>query len=110
MFTVHGTYSPSTSNALLILSQLIQIRRREKKLTQQALAERVGVSRSLVQRVESADTRCEIGVVFEMAPVLVIQLFQVPDSQPLLRESLTDKLALFPSRVRVGQQVVDNDF
>jgi len=104
------TYSPTTLSALQVFSQLIQVRRKERGLTQQALAERAGVSRSFVQRVESADARCEIGVVFEMAQLLGIQLFHSPDSQSALRASLQDKLTLLPAHVRVPKQEVSNDF
>ncbi|MCW8275179.1 helix-turn-helix domain-containing protein [Pseudomonas sp. PCH199] len=104
------TYSPMTLSALQIFSQLIQIKRKERGLTQQALAERVGVSRSLVQRVESADPRCEIGVVFEMASLLGIQLFQASDSHSTLLASLQDKLALLPAHILVPKQEVSNDF
>ena len=104
------TYSPTTLSALQILSHLIQIRRKERGMTQQALAERVGVSRSLVQRVESADARCEIGVVFEMAQMLGIHLFQAPEGYSTVLATLYDKLALLPSRTLVSNQEVSNDF
>ncbi len=104
------TYSPTTLSALQILSQLIQLKRKERGLTQQALAERAGVSRSLVQRVESADARCEIGVVFEMAQLLGVQLFPVSDSHSSVLASLQDKLALLPAHVLAPKQEVDNDF
>ncbi|MCX2898096.1 helix-turn-helix transcriptional regulator [Pseudomonas mandelii] len=104
------TYSPVTLNALQIFSQLIQVKRKERGMTQQALAERAGVSRSLVQRVESADARCEIGVVFEMAQLLGIHLFQASDSHSTLLASLQDKLALLPAHVVVPKQEVSNDF
>lgn len=104
------TYSPYTVSALQILSQLIQLKRKERGLTQQALAERLGVSRSLVQRVEAAEARCEIGVVFEMAHLLGIQLFQSPESHTTLLASLHDKLALLPARILVPKQEVSNDF
>lgn len=105
------TYSPVTLSALQIFSQLIQVKRKERGLTQQGLAERAGVSRSLVQRVESADARCEIGVVFEMAQLLGIPLFQAPaDNHSKLIANLQEKLALLPARVVVPKQEVSNDF
>lgn len=104
------TYSPVTLTALQVLSHLIQLKRKERGLSQQALAERVGVSRSLVQRVESADTRCEIGVVFEMAQLLGVQLFQAPDGHSALLEHLHDKLALLPLHVQASKKEVSNDF
>lgn len=103
-------YSPATLSTLQILSQLIQIKRRERGLTQLALAERIGVSRSLVQRVEAADARCEIGVVFEMAQLLGITLFQAPGTHPAVLASLRDKLALLPAHVVVSRQEINNDF
>ena len=103
-------YSPTTLSVLEILSPLIQLKRKERGYTQQALAERVGISRSLLQRVESGDSRCEIGVVFEIAHFLGIQLFQAPVSHSSLLAGLHDKLALLPAHVLVPKTEVSNDF
>ena len=50
-----------------MLGQLIRINRIERKLSVAQLAERVGASRDLMQRIEKGDPRCGIGIVFEAA-------------------------------------------
>nr|WP_314873227.1 helix-turn-helix domain-containing protein [uncultured Pseudomonas sp.] len=92
------------------MSQLIQVKRKERGLTQQALADRAGISRSFVQRIEAADPRCEIGVVFELAHLLGIQLFQSPESHSTILASLHDKLALLPAYAVPPKREIDNDF
>ena len=102
------TYSPHTVKALEILGKLIQLKRKERGLTLQQLAERAGVSRSLIQRLEKCDPGCEIGVAFEVAHLLGIELFESPVDQSTLIGILTDKIALLPASVRDSKKEVSN--
>jgi ribosome-binding protein aMBF1 (putative translation factor) len=107
---VQRTYSPYTKNAIIIFGQLIQLKRKERGLTQKGLADRVRVSRALVQRVEAGDPRCEMGLVFEMAFLLGIQIFEDEKTHTTMMDSLSDKIALLPAKVRVRKQEVSSDF
>jgi len=64
------TYSPQTTEALTVIGQMIVLKRKEAKLTAQALADKAGVSRSTIHRIERGDPKCEIGVAFELATLL----------------------------------------
>ena len=105
------TYSRYTHEVLLYLANQIRITRLERKMTAQELSERAGISRSLLQRIERADPACAIGVVFEVAHLLDIPLFQ-SDIQALARYNhlLADKLALLPSQARPSAMKVSDDF
>ncbi|MNG22320.1 helix-turn-helix protein [compost metagenome] len=104
------TYSPHTFKALEILGKLIQLKRKERGLTLQQLADRAGVSRSLIQRLEKCEPGCEIGVAFEVAHLLGIELFESPMGQSTLIGILTDKIALLPASVRASKKEVSNAF
>ncbi len=102
--------SPYTHKALEILGKLIQLKRKEKGLTLQNLADRAGVSRSLIQRLEKCEPGCEVGVAFEVAHLLGIELFESTVGQNTLANMLTDKIALLPASVRESTVEVSNAF
>ncbi|WP_206359345.1 helix-turn-helix domain-containing protein, partial [Pseudomonas viridiflava] len=49
------SYSSNTLDALKVMAQLIHLARKKKGLTAQALADKAGVSRGLIHRIERAD-------------------------------------------------------
>lgn len=104
------SYSPGTILALKALGTLIQIRRRENNDTALKLAERAGVSRGFIHRVEKGDPRCEIGVVFEIANLLGIPLISQDIDIKTVTSTLESKLAIMPQRVRTTKNVVSDDF
>jgi len=75
------------------------------------LAERSGVSRATLQKIEAGDMSCAIGIVFEVASIVGICLFE-SDNQPLVKniQRTQDTLALLPKRIRVKNKKVDDDF
>jgi transcriptional regulator with XRE-family HTH domain len=104
------TYSPNTLKALEVMGKMIQLKRKEKGLTLQSLADRAGVSRSLIQRLEKCDPGCEIGVAFEVAYLLGIHLFESHVGQEFLSEHLTNRIALLPASVRDKKIEVSDAF
>ena len=80
-------------------------------MTVAELAERAGVSRGLVHRVESGEMGSAIGVAFELAVIVGVPLF---DSTPsMLSEHLQfarERRALLPKSVRHRADEVDDDF
>jgi transcriptional regulator with XRE-family HTH domain len=56
-----------SSDLITLLAGLIRAARKERKLTIQEVADRAGISRGLLPRIEKGDMKCEIGVVFEVA-------------------------------------------
>jgi len=105
------TYSLYSQEAFNLLSKLIRAARIEQKHTVQEIANRAGVSRGLVQRIEKGDPKCEIGTVFEVATIVGVTLFETDLS--VLRKharQAEEKLALLPKSVRKQTKDVDDDF
>ncbi len=109
--SVPRTYSLYTEDALTLLAGLIRAARLERKMTAQEVAERAGISRSMLQRIEKADTKCEIGAVFEVAAIVGVKLFDL-ESSSLSKyiKQTQDKLALLPQKARKTVKVIDDDF
>lgn len=104
-------YSRYAAEAVSYLGHLIRKSRIERKETAAQLAERAGISRGLLQRIERGDPGCSVGAVFEVAALLGIRLFNLD------RESLTannqiasQTLTLLPSAVRPTRKPVKDDF
>ena len=104
----HGRYA---REAVTLLGSLIRKARIERKETAAELAERAGVSRGLVQRVERGDPGCAIGAVFEMAALVEIRLFDL-DRQGLAanNQAIAQTLRLLPAAARPPRKAVKDDF
>ena len=97
--------------ATVLLGQLIRTGRIERKLTVAELAERAGLSRGLVQRIEKGDPRCAIGSVFECAAIVGVRLFDA--DQPALTSAIEANartLTLMPKSVRAARIETNDDF
>lgn len=105
------TYSRYSREALTLLGGLLRSARIERKLGTQALAERAGISRDMLHRIEKGDPRCEIGVVFELAAILGVALFE-PELGALQARSreVQARLTLLPKAVHAPRAEVDDDF
>ena len=111
--SVNRTYSRYTEEAIRLLASLIRSARIEQKLTAQEVAERAGISRSMLQRIEKADLKCEIGAVFEVATLVGVSLFDASQSLTTIRKELNrtqEKLSLLPKTAHKARKVVDDDF
>ena len=107
----HRAYSRYSREAAQLLGQLIRRARIERKLTAAELAERAGLSRGLVVRIEKGDPGCAIGSVFEAAAIVGVRLFDL--DQTYLTEMLRAQkatLALLPRAVRTRKIDVQDDF
>nr|WP_298273364.1 helix-turn-helix transcriptional regulator [Geobacter sp.] len=91
------------------MGKLIRLARRERKMTEEDLAGRAGISRRTLQKIERGDLKCEVGLVFEVANLVGVKLFGDEDSANLSRHigRVDDKLALLPKRVRRVVKVDD---
>jgi transcriptional regulator with XRE-family HTH domain len=104
-------FSSYSRDALQLLAKLIRRARIERKLTAQDLADRAGISRGLVQRIERGDPGCAIGAVFETAAIVGVRLFDA--EQPTLAAHLSANnaiLALMPKTVHPSSRKVKDDF
>ncbi len=109
--SITRTYSRYSRDAVTLLGRLIRSARKERKLTTQEVAERAGISRGLLQRIEKGDLKCTIGAMFEVACIVGVKLFDADDSTLTRHIRQTDdKLALLPKSVRKTTRPVDDDF
>jgi len=109
--TVKSTYSRYSCDAAALLGAQIRVSRKERKYTAQELADRAGISRGLLQRIEKGDPKCGIGAVFEVAAILGIKLFDADkyDIIANLRQA-ENILTLLPKSIRKVTRAVDDDF
>jgi transcriptional regulator with XRE-family HTH domain len=108
---VSRAYSHYSRDALLAFGQLIKRARIERKFTAQELADRAGISRGLLQRIEKGDPACAIGPVFEVAAIVGVRLFdadQATISAAISANNAT--LALLPKSVRQSPTKINDDF
>ena len=111
MKLANRAYSRYAREALELFGLLIHNARIERKMTVAALAERAGVSRGLVHRVEKGDMGCSIGVVFELAAIVGVRLFDLDTTAlPYHLSKERDKLKLLPKSVRRKTSRVNSDF
>lgn len=104
-------YSKYAMDAMRLLGKMVRLARKTHGMTIAELADRAGVSRGLIQRIERGDSGCALGTVFEVAAILNIPLFQ-SDREGLVQrnEHIDDKLALLPKRIRKSSEEIDDDF
>lgn len=109
--TAIRTYSKYAREALSLLGKQIRLGRKQRRWSEHELAERAGIARATLQKIEKGDPGCAIGLVFEVAVLVGVPLFEA-DLPGLVRQHarLDDKLALLPKAVRSPATAVDDDF
>lgn len=104
-------YSPYCRDAAMLLGQLIQSARKEKKMTAAEMAERAGISRGTLYKIEHGNLKCELGIVFEVAAIAGISLFEMsPSGVSLERHRTQSKLNLLPKRIHKASEDFDDNF
>lgn len=104
-------YSRYTLEVIELFGCIIRAERIARKWTAQELCERAGISRGLLQRIEKGDPNCTLGIVFEVAYLLSIPLYD--SDEPTLTNLLDrhkEKLKLLPKYARNISRGVDDDF
>ncbi|MCY4446603.1 MAG: helix-turn-helix transcriptional regulator [Rhodobacteraceae bacterium] len=105
----YGSYSRYARDTVVLLGLLIKNKRIERQLTITEVAERAGISRGLVHRIESGNMKSSIGAAFEVASIVGLTLF---DAQPLALSSHLslerEKLVLLKSTRKKSGKVMDN--
>jgi transcriptional regulator with XRE-family HTH domain len=105
------SYSRYASEATELLGVAIHNARVERKLTVADVAERAGISRGLVSRIEKGEMGCSIGAAFEVAAIVGLRLFEAEPTTLTRHLSMErDKLTLLPQSVRTGTKGVKDDF
>jgi transcriptional regulator with XRE-family HTH domain len=109
--SITRTYSRYSREAVTLLAGLIRSARKQRKLTTQEVAERAGISRGMLQRIEKGDLKCEVGAMFEVASIVGVKLFDADETTLTKHIRQTEeKLALLPKSVRKIKKALDDDF
>ena len=105
------TYSKLTIEAARLLGRQIRFNRKIRKLPMSELAQRAGISRDTLQKIERGDLTCALGLVFEVAVLVGINLFEA-ESKSLSGQiySIDDKIALLPKNTHKSREILDDDF
>lgn len=104
-------YSKYAQEAAVLMGEQIKLGRKQRQWSEKNLAERAGISRATLQKIENGEMSCAIGSVFELATLVGIKLFE-SDNTPLAKqiEHTRDKVALLPQRIKVANKAVYDDF
>ena len=104
-------YSKYAHEAVILLGEQIKLGRKLRKWTEHNLADRAGISRATLQKIENGEMSCAIGIAFEVAALVGVNLFE-RDKLPLSKhiEQTRDKIALLPKRIQVKTKAVDDEF
>ena len=105
------TYSTLALEAARLLGRQIRLARKQRKWSQSELAARAGISRYTVQKIERGDMTCALGLVFEAASLVGIDLFEAQAS-PLDRRvhDIDGRIALLPKSTHKQRKIVNDDF
>jgi transcriptional regulator with XRE-family HTH domain len=104
-------YARYTLAAVELLGSLVQLERKSRRMTTQDMADRLGIDRGTLHRLERGDPKVELGVAFEACAILGIPLFEEDARGLTMRLSEAEKrLALLPNRVRSKPVDVSDDF
>ena len=105
-------YSRYTKEAVILLGKQVQLGRKERGLTEKDLAERAGISRTTLQKIEKGDLKCELGLALEVAVLVGVKLFEAENLASFSAgiDRVSDKIALFPKSIRKKQKGVDDAF
>ena len=105
------TYSRYCVKAVALLAQQIKLARKQRKMTEKELADRAGIARATLQKIEKGDTSVAIGFYFETAALVGINLFNSDKVDLSLQlDRLSDKIALLPKSVHKTTKDIDDDF
>jgi len=105
------TYSRYSTEAAALLGKQIKLGRKQRKWTEHDLADRAGMSRATLQKIEKGDLTCAIGLVFEVAALVGVKLFDTESTSLAMHiERTNDKIALLPKAIHKSKKVIDDDF
>jgi len=103
-------YSPYAVEAARLLGAQVRLARRERRWSQEELAERVGITARTVYKIERGDLSVGLGAAFEAATLLGVPLFHADPSRlatDLDRVQARSALLPRPTRARPAGEVDD---
>lgn len=105
------SYARYTIAAVELMGRLVELERKSRRMTANEMADRLGVDRGTLQRLEKGDPKVALGLAFEACAILGIQLFgETAQGLTMRLDEAGKRLALLPKRVRPKQLSVDDDF
>lgn len=109
MATQKRAYARYTLEGIALLGKMIRHGRKQRQMTQHELANRLGIARSTLQRVEQGDPKVEIGIMFEAAALVGVKLFDSDEKGvKTLSERMDDRIAVLPKHIyKTGKKVID---
>ena len=97
--------------ALELLGKMVRFGRKQRKMTEMELAERLGIARSTLQRLEKGDPKVEIGIVFEAATLVGVKLFDSEEKDlRQLSDQMDARIAVLPKHIYKKSKKVVDDF
>ena len=109
--SAHRSHSRYAREAAELLGLMIRTARIERNMTVTDVAERAGISRGLVHRIEKGEMGSSIGAAFEVAAIIGLRLFEAEPTTLTRHLSMErGKLTLLPQSVRTGTTKVKDDF
>ena len=104
-------YSKYTREALCLLGKQIQLGRKKHNWNESDLADRAGIARATLQKIEKGHSGCAIGLFFEVAVLVGVKLFD-PERSSLAHhlEQTDEKLTVLPKKIRRNAVMVDDEF
>lgn len=94
-----------------MLGQQIRLGRKSRRWSEQNLAARAGISRATLQKIEAGEMSPSIGLVFEVAALAGVPLFEQESRALATSIELTQsRIALLPKRIQARTKAVDDDF
>jgi transcriptional regulator with XRE-family HTH domain len=103
-------YSSYTKQSMSVFSDLIQVARKSMKWSEVELAERAGISRATVRKIEKGNPGTELGLYFEVATLLGVPLLNSDNAMKNASRELDLRLALLPKRVSSASIELFDDF
>ena len=104
-------YSKYTAEAARLLGRQIKLGRKQRRWSEHVLAERAGIARATLQKIEKGDPTSTIGLVFEVATLVGVRLFDADMDDLTKHRAETDaRLSLLPKHTHAPRRSVDDDF
>ncbi len=104
-------YARYTIEASLLLGKLIRWHRKKLKISLENLSDRACISRTTLRKIERGEVTCEIGLVFEVATLVGIKLFEADyGTLKAQNERVEDKIALLPKSIQPQEKDLEDDF
>ncbi|MEX2489122.1 MAG: helix-turn-helix transcriptional regulator [Pseudomonadales bacterium] len=111
MVSKKRAYARYTLEGIALMARLIQHGRKQRKMTEMDLAERLGIARSTVQRIEKGDPKVAIGIMFEAAALVGVKLFDTDEKGvAALSSRIDDRISVLPKHIHKARKKVVDEF